>query len=84
MGSGLLDSILTDGELCKLLRIDKGTTFHWREHAGLPYFRLGVRGKRGSVRYHRAEVERWLEARRGVVASRKKRALKTAVAATSR
>ncbi len=58
----LLEQVITDPELCSLIRVNKQTTFVWRRDAGLPYFRLGI--GRGSIRYRRDEVEEWILARR--------------------
>ena len=51
----LADHLLTDQELCQLLRVTRQWTHKARRHFGLPFLKIGKH-----VRYRRREVEAWL------------------------
>ncbi len=58
------DRLLTTIEVAGLLAVSPHTLRWWRNwtHTGPPFFRFG--GRRGHVRYSRADLQRWLDAQR--------------------
>jgi excisionase family DNA binding protein len=51
------EELLTTPELCKWLKISRGTAWRWREE-GMPYI-----GQGKSLRYRKADVLKWLDKR---------------------
>ncbi len=51
------EELLTTSELCKWLKISRGTAWRWREE-GMPYI-----GQGKSLRYQKADVLKWLDKR---------------------
>lgn len=48
---------ITQKELCEWLKISAVTAWKWRKE-GMPYI-----GNKGSIRYNKEQVEKWLEER---------------------
>ena len=53
------DYYITTKELCVWLKISANTANNWRRK-GLPYIRFG-----NTVRYDKAEVQKWLDSQNG-------------------
>jgi len=53
----MAEKLLTEGELCELLKISKPTAWRWRRE-GMPFYRHG-----STVRYSVEKVLKWLETR---------------------
>lgn len=50
-----MDELLTTSELCKWLKITRGTAWKWRKK-GMPHIGSGK-----MMRYKKSEVEHWLK-----------------------
>lgn len=58
MGGEFLADWITEDELCEWLNIVRTTAWRWRKE-GMPYI-----GKKKSIRYNKAEVEKWLKSQK--------------------
>lgn len=54
----MTNQLLTSKEVQNMLQVDRQTLLSWRKK-GLPYIQVTQR----SIRYDRAELEKWLEER---------------------
>ena len=60
--TGYDEALLTPEELAKWLQIKPSTIYKWTSSGYIPYVKLG--GKvRGSVRFMRSKIIRWLQQR---------------------
>ena len=59
------EQLLTQNDVCALLRCSRQTLWHWRRFAGFPLpFIINNAVGTGSPRWRRAEIETFLESRR--------------------
>ena len=61
-----MNKLLSPGEICRALGIEKSTLYSWTSKGLIPYVKVN-----GLLRFRESEVERWLKLKeRGVIISR--------------
>ena len=56
-----MDKLISPKELSELLRVSKPWPYVAIERKLLPFYKIGVKGKRGIVRFKMSDVERYIE-----------------------
>jgi excisionase family DNA binding protein len=61
-----MNKLLSPGEICRALGIEKSTLYSWTSKGLIPYVKVN-----GLLRFRESEVERWLKLKeRGIIISR--------------